>query len=147
MRIPSAPSHLAAVGLLEPEQHAHQGRLAGAVGPDERHDLALADIEVDAIQEDAAVARKAEPARGNERGGIEGSQTIGPALVLRLRRAALRAGHAVVVSVVMAARIRCGRDRSHILIGHRPSVLFRCAVAAQSGDLDEFYARLERGGA
>ena len=66
-----APVHRAAVGLFEPEQHTHQRRLAGAVGTDQRDDLALADVEIDIDEQVTAVAGDAETARGDERGRIE----------------------------------------------------------------------------
>ncbi len=47
-----------AVRLFEAEQYAHQRRLAGAVGTDERHDLALVDVEIDVDEQVAAVRGK-----------------------------------------------------------------------------------------
>src|SRR5690606_39397391 len=46
--------HRAAVRLDEAEEGAHQGGLAGAVRSDERHDLAAAYREADALQHGAA---------------------------------------------------------------------------------------------
>ena len=44
------------MGTLEPEQQAHQGRLAGAVGADQGDDLLGTNVDVDVIQHAAAVA-------------------------------------------------------------------------------------------
>ena len=66
-----AAMHGAAIGLLETQQHAHQGRLAGAVEADERDDLALADVEVDVEQQVTAVARDANAAGRDQRRRID----------------------------------------------------------------------------
>ena len=49
-RIGSADSHRAAGGPAQAEQDLHQGRLAGAVGPEQAEHLAPAHLEVDAVQ-------------------------------------------------------------------------------------------------
>ena len=41
------------VGRLETQQHPHQRGLAGTVGADQRQDLALGDVDVDALQDGA----------------------------------------------------------------------------------------------
>ena len=46
---PAVDAHLALVGLVEPVEDAHERRLAGAVLPEQRVDLAGPQVEVDAI--------------------------------------------------------------------------------------------------
>ena len=101
-----ATMHRAAIGLLEAQQHAHQRRLAGAVEPDERDDLALADVEVDVQQEVAAVARDANAARRDQRRRIDLRGRL-PMPVL------MRAG----MPIVVATRLR--RGRHSIALRHR----------------------------
>ena len=43
-------SDAAGAGARAAEDGHHQGGLAGAVGPDQRHDLARADLDADAMQ-------------------------------------------------------------------------------------------------
>ncbi len=54
-----APVHKPAVRPFEAEQYPHQRRLAGAVGTDERHDLALVDVQIDVDEQVAAVSGNA----------------------------------------------------------------------------------------
>ena len=64
----------AAVGAFEAEQHAHECRLAGAVGADHSDDLARGEIEVDVFEDDAAGAREAQAARSEQHVGAAGER-------------------------------------------------------------------------
>ena len=60
---------LAGVGLDHAAGHAEAGRLAGAVGAQQPDDLALFDVEIDAV-DDAARPRRSSPVRGRSSIGI-----------------------------------------------------------------------------
>jgi hypothetical protein len=70
--------HVAPVGRVETRQAVEQRRLAGAVGTDERHDLALGDVEPDTVKRDDAAEADREIADGQDRitGGVTGCLLI-----------------------------------------------------------------------
>ena len=51
---PLADADLAAGDLLQPGDHAQQGRLAAAGRADQHDELAVGDLEIDAVQDAAA---------------------------------------------------------------------------------------------
>src|SRR5262249_3513179 len=55
-----------AIGLFEAEQHSHKRRFSGAIGTDESEDLALGNVDIDALQNGAARAREPDRARAQE---------------------------------------------------------------------------------
>src|SRR5262245_44757556 len=55
---PGLAQDRSAIGRLEAEQHPHKRRLAGPVGTDESEDLALGNVDIDALQNGAARARE-----------------------------------------------------------------------------------------
>src|SRR5207302_6674875 len=78
--------HPARVGFGEAADQLEQRRLAGAVGPDEAHDLAWLHLEGDAVHRVHAAERLADAVDG-QKGPVGGDVTIDPA---REREAALR---------------------------------------------------------
>ena len=58
----------ALAGARLAEDGHHQGRLAGAVGPDQGDDLALRDVEIDALERDDVAIIGLDPAQAEERG-------------------------------------------------------------------------------
>ena len=60
----------ALVGRLQAEQHPHQRGLAGAVGADQRQDLAGRDVDIDALQDGAAGAGEPQRAGADQRVGV-----------------------------------------------------------------------------
>ena len=98
-----ASVHDTGVGRHEPEQHAHERRLAGAVGPDQRDDLARPDVDRHVEQQGAAVALQGQATGGEEGIGIE-------------RRGGGRGGDTVIVAVparaVVDVRQRSGLERA-----------------------------------
>ena len=55
--------HATRVGVLQAEQHPHQGRLAGTVEPDEGDNLTPRNLDVDPIEYQSAVKLDDEPVR------------------------------------------------------------------------------------
>jgi hypothetical protein len=60
---PAVDAHLALVGLVQPVEDAHERRLAGAVLPEQRVDLAGPQVEVDAIVGDDRPEALRDPAQ------------------------------------------------------------------------------------
>ncbi len=58
--------HPALVGRMDPDRRLGHRRLARSIGPDQGHDLAAADLEVDIAHQPASGARDADPRKGDQ---------------------------------------------------------------------------------
>ena len=67
---------VAAVGRDDAQEHHQRGRLAGAVGPEERDALACRDVEVDAVDGTDALVLLHQSARGQDRRGGRHSRSV-----------------------------------------------------------------------
>ena len=104
----------AGVGLAQAEQHLDRGGLAGAVGPEQRHDLAGSDDEVDAVDGGhvtEGLAQAAQGHRGAARGRAGAGARSGDSRVLgRHGHQSRRAGRAQAVpdvSNLPVTDVRC----------------------------------------
>ena len=67
---PSGERDLARVGVVDARKDLDQGRLAGAVLPEQRMNFAAADVEVDAIERDRRGETLDEPGHDEERPAV-----------------------------------------------------------------------------
>ncbi len=66
-QVDAVEQHASRVGPGVARQHREQGRLARAVGPDERDELAAAHVQVDVVEDDGRAVRDAHAARREPR--------------------------------------------------------------------------------